>query len=256
MTSTLPEFSAFRASWLEPIVAGSPSTVQLGQRFSQKLIADWLDTDESQLDIVYCDGSGDGGIDAALLDVSAPVTDDDSESGDTWYLIQSKYGSAFAGVQTLLIEGQKVIDTVDGRRGNLSSLATGLLERVQNFKLRASARDRIVLVFATVDALSPDERRAMGDLRAMGRERIGTNFDVMSVALHTIYERLAEEAERTAIRRLSVPLRGHLVEAGDGLLVGSVSVVDLYTFLKTYRDATDDLDQLFEKMFAGFLAGE
>ena len=35
------------------------------------------------------------------------------ESGHTWYLVQSKYGTAFSGVGTLLAEGQKVIDTLD-----------------------------------------------------------------------------------------------------------------------------------------------
>lgn len=42
--------------------------------------------------------------------------------GDTWYLIQSKYGKAFSGTDTLLSKCQKLIDMLDGQRANLSSL--------------------------------------------------------------------------------------------------------------------------------------
>jgi AIPR protein len=59
-----------------------------------------------------------------------------------------------------------------------------------------------------------------------------------------------------ALRRLTVPLVGHLVEAADGLLVGPVSLVDLCNFLKEYRTRTNDLDQLFEKNVQRFLGGK
>src|SRR5271169_6605526 len=61
-------FEQFREQWLSEITEGNPSTVELGRRFAQKLIVQWLDLDESTGDLVYCDGSGDGGIDAAYLD--------------------------------------------------------------------------------------------------------------------------------------------------------------------------------------------
>jgi hypothetical protein len=58
-------FEEFKASWLEPVVAGNPTTVQLGRRFAHKIVSQWLDIDEDSLDVTYCDGSGDGGIDIA-----------------------------------------------------------------------------------------------------------------------------------------------------------------------------------------------
>jgi hypothetical protein len=70
------DFEAFRNEWLEDIIQGNPSTVELGNRFSRKLIAHWLDVDESSDDIVYCDGAGDGGIDIAYLNRSQSIVDE------------------------------------------------------------------------------------------------------------------------------------------------------------------------------------
>ena len=51
-------------------------------------------------------------------------------------------------------------------------------------------------------------------------------------------------------------MTGHLVEAGNDLLVGSVSLLDLYSFLKSYRHSAGDLDQLYEKNVRRFLGGK
>ncbi len=123
-------FEAFRAEWLADIRAGNPSTVELGRRFSHKLLTQWREISDPADDIVYCDGAGDGGIDIAYLDRTGGEADSDSLPGDTWYLVQSKYGKAFQGTTTLFDEGRKVIDTLDGQRPRLSSLAEGLLERL------------------------------------------------------------------------------------------------------------------------------
>src|SRR5437868_645873 len=99
-------FEAFREQWLEDVRAGNPNTTQLGHRFANKLITGWLDiSSDAGDDLVYCDGSGDGGIDIAYLDrAEVGDTSTDTIGGDTWYLVQSKYGTAFQGVNTLLAE--------------------------------------------------------------------------------------------------------------------------------------------------------
>lgn len=58
----------FREQWLSEVISGNPSTTELGHRFAGKLTTQWLDIDPSSDDLVYCDGSGDGGIDIAFLD--------------------------------------------------------------------------------------------------------------------------------------------------------------------------------------------
>ncbi|MBL7648860.1 MAG: AIPR family protein [Candidatus Hydrogenedentes bacterium] len=250
------DFECFRQSWLEEVQAGTPSTVELGRRFALKLVTQWLDTSDVTADFTYCDGSSDGGIDIALLDTGPEVvSDDDGVSGHTWYLVQSKYGAAFAGANTLLTEGQKVIDTLDGNRPKLNSLAEGLLERINNFRLGASVADKIVLVFATEVGLTVQEKQVLADIRAMGAARIGALFDVESVSIETIYARLQEAEAAVNDNRLIVELDAQLVHSGSDLLVGSIGLVNLYQFLKRYRDQTGDLDRIYEKNVRRFLGG-
>ena len=192
-TTNIP-FDRFQEEWLSEVTAGNPNTVQLGHRFAYKLVTQWLEIDGASEDLVYCDGSGDGGIDIAYLNRGDDEDESDAANlGHTWYLIQSKYGTAFAGEGTLIQEGRKVIDTLDGQRQRLSSLAEELV--LANFRRLASQHDRMILVFATVAPLTDDERRALDDVRTLGRSRIGTLFDVEAVSLQTIYQRVLEGGE-------------------------------------------------------------
>lgn len=246
-------FEAFEKEWLSSITDGKPSTLELGRRFSRKLISQWLDFTEdveSPDDIVYCDGTGDGGIDIAYLQ-RGDDAEDNSNGGDTWYLVQSKYGSAFAGTKTLLEEAQKLIDTVDGKRSNLSSLAAGLVERIQTFRTQASEKDKMVLVYATQRPLSEDEKRVIEDVRGMGKNRLGALFETDAVNLETIYHRTLEEGIHKKKTRVSIT--AHLVLSGEEMLVGSVGLVQLFEFLKNYKVITGDLDMLYEKNVRKFL---
>lgn len=248
-------FEDFREEWLTEVREGNPSTTELGHRFAHKLLTQWLDISDASDDLVYCDGAGDGGIDIAYLYRGDDEGNSEPNAGEghIWYLVQSKYGSAFAGINTLLAEGQKVIDTLDGQRSKLSSLTTDLLERLNGFRRQASELDRILLVFATEKPLSSAETRVLNDLRAMGRQRLGSIFDVEAISVDTIYQRMLEREELAQAERIRVPLRAQLVPSGHDLLVGSISLLDLYDFLKRYRNATADLDRIYEKNVRRFL---
>jgi transcriptional regulator with XRE-family HTH domain len=244
-------FESFREQWLVEVTKGSPSTLELGRRFARKMVTQWRDVDEHSDDITYCDGSGDGGIDVAYLDRGdAGEKEEPASQGHTWYLVQSKYGKAFQGVNTLLLEGHKVIETLDGRRERLSSLAEGLLEMLRTFRANASERDHIVLVFATELPLREEERRILDDLRTVGRRHLGAIFDVESISIETIYQRTLENLVGARVR---VALKADLVASAEELLIGSTPLIDLYEFLKSYRTATEDLDRLYEKNVRKFL---
>lgn len=253
MTANNLSFEEFCEEWLIDIREGNPSTTELGHRFAHKLLSQWLDIGDASDDLVYCDGAGDGGIDIAYLYRGDGSGGNESEpiEGHTWYLVQSKCGSAFRGTTTLLEEGSKVIETLDNKRQNLSSLAKGLVERLNGFRNRASELDRIILVFATEHPLTDDQKRILDDIRAMGRNRLGSLFDVESVSVATIYQRTLDS--ETQINRIKIPIQANLVSSGHDLLVGSVSLINLYDFLKVYRSQTEDLDQLYEKNVRRFL---
>lgn len=248
----------FRQQWLSDIVAGDPSTLDLGRRFAYKLILQWLDIADDSDDLILCDGAGDGGIDIAYLQRSESIgkhgsmASDDASTpeGDTWFLVQSKYGAAFQGSTTLLAEAQKVLETLAGNRPRLSSLAEGLIERLRVFIGQASDRDRIVLVYATEDPLSEEQVRTLEHVRAMGRSALGTMFDVETVSIETIFKRTVENEAPTYLR---IPMKADLVTSGENLLVGTVPLHNLYDFLKAYRLSTQDLDRLYEKNVRRFL---
>ena len=87
-------------------------------------------------------------------------------------------------------------------------------------------------------------------VRIMGRESLGTLFDVDAVSIETIYLRTLEDATAAA---LIVTLKADLVSSEQSLLVGAVSLLQLYDFLKSYRAQTEDLDRLYEKNVRRFL---
>ena len=130
-----------------------------------------------------------------------------------------------------------------------------MLEKLTNFRASASERDQICLVYATVEPLTPEQQRTLDYVRAMGRDKLGALFDVSAISVRTIYDDQAEETELATRQHLTFGLNGHLTQAGDDLLVGSVSLTDLYAFLKTYRTRTGTLDQLYEKNVRRFLGG-
>ena len=242
----------FKTEWLRDIISGNPSSTELGHRFSRKILGDWLDFNSETEDIIFCDGAGDGGVDVAFL-VLGDMLEDGNHEGNTWYLVQSKHGSAFSGSSTILIEGQKVLDNLRGNRPNLSSIGEEVSNRIRNFIANKGPNDKLKLVYATHEPLNEAEKRAADDVRTIGRTHLGDFFDIESISIQTIYNRITEL--QSTVNKTSVQLKASLVPSGDDLWVGSVTLLDLYEFLKTYKQCTGDLDQLYEKNVRKYLGG-
>ena len=245
-------YEDFKSEWLKDILENNPSTVELGHRFARKILGDWLDFNAETEDIVFCDGAGDGGIDIAFL-VMGDTQEDGVSDGNTWYLVQSKHGSAFAGSATILIEGQKVIENLRGNRDNLSSLGSSISNRIRNFIDNAGQNDKLKLVYATHEPLTDAEKRATDDVRTIGRTHLGDLFDIEAISIQTIYNRLTEL--QSNINKTTIELKANLVSSSDDLWVGSVSLLNLYEFLKSFKKQTGDLDQLYEKNVRKYLGG-
>ncbi len=244
------DFEAFRREWLQELREGNPSTSELGRRFAHKLITQWLEIDDDSPEIVDCDGTGDGGIDMAYLERSNSH-DEGFEQGDTWYIVQSKYGTAFKGKPTLLTEAFKIIDTLTGKNSNLSSLTQDLLERLKHFLAQSTSNDRLVLVFATENSLTQSEKGSLKEICKYGQKQLGYNntiFDVESVSIETIYHRQQEKP-----LLLSIPIRAKLSYSEESLMIGSITLREFYQFLKNYREKTGDLERLYEKNIRRYL---
>lgn len=248
-------YHQFRDDWIERALQGASNSKEKGQAFSTKIVRQWLglSDDEESDDLIYCDGAGDGGIDLAFLERGENSAEGEPE-GDAWYLVQSKYGKSFAGENTLIEEGRKIVETLEGNR-TLSSLASGLLERLHGFLKKRGDRDRLVLVFATIDPPSDKEKKALEDVRVIARERLGFNVEVESVSLHTIFSRTLEDGETGDEKEICValPLDVPQSEAGAQLLVGTVTLPDVYQFLTDYKKARGDLAMLYARNVRLFL---
>ena len=247
-------FDEFCQEWLTEITESDLSPFDKGQRFAVKLVTQWLGVTEDDQDLVLCDGTGDGGIDIAYLHrADAGDSEDQGQSveGDTWYLVQSKYGTAFQGSNTVITEGRKVITTLAGENTRLSENVNQLMGRLDVFRQQASERDRIILVFASDQPMIELDRQALSDIRAIGNQRLHNIFDVEDISLQTIWE----ARESTQHAGLSLPIQGNFVDPNADLRVGTIPLTDLYQFLKAYLNKTGNLDQLYEKNVRQFLGG-
>ena len=65
----------------------------------------------------------------------------------------------------------------------------------------------------------------------------------------TIWEAIVEEQSQSP----SVNIKGQFVDQDAGLLVGMVSLIDLFKFLVEYKNTAGNLDQLYEKNVRQFL---
>ena len=245
-------FEEFCEEWLREFTEGDLSPFAKGQQFGIKLVTQWLSVTDDDVDLELCDGSGDGGIDIAYLH-RADIDDGEQQGqfveGDTWYLIQSKYGTAFQGPDTIVNEGRKVIATISGENTRLSEKVAQLMERVNTFRQQASERDRIILVFAADWPITESDRQSLNDIHFIGRERFGDIFDVEDISLQTVWE-TSGTAEQPDV---SLPISGNFVAPTPGILVGTIPLTNLYSFLAAYRDKTGNMDQLYEKNVRQFL---
>ena len=239
----------FEAQWLEEIEAGTPSSTRKGHRFAQKILRDWLELDSDTAEIIYCDGAGDGGIDAAVF---IPHETEEGSEGDTWMLVQSKYGSAFRGTDTLFAEAQKVFATLEGQRENLSSLSGDVVKRIRQFLSQAGVKDRLEYVVANNQRLSHTEYDDLQAIRRIGQEKFGTAFHVEDVSIETIYNK-RPEGDTGGGNKLKVPLKTTIASSGDILYVGATKLADIFAFMQAYKKQSGDLDTLYDKNVRKFL---
>jgi hypothetical protein len=242
----------FEQQWLETVRSGSPSTVELGHRFAEKILRDWHEIDAATAEVILCDGSGDGGIDAAIFVKSDPAEDIE---GDTWTLVQSKYGSAYSGADTITSEAQKVFATLEGKRDSLSSLSTELVARLRNFLVNVGPKDRLEYVLATNRNLSSSEQEYLDNIRILGRAKFGECFDVDSVSIETIFKKACED-ESSEDPGINIELTTTVASSGEILFTGATRLRDIFHFMQAYKAKTGDLDFLYEKNVRKFLGNK
>ena len=242
-------FNDFKDEWLKEILVGEPTTVEKGRRFATKIFSQWQEIDDYS-DFLYCDGCNDGGIDIAYQ--KKDYDEDNEFVKTTWYIVQSKFGSSYQGMLTLMSEAEKIFTTLDGRNSHLSESVANLVDAFNYFKQTLGGEDKIILVFATVDSLSETELKSLNDIKTIGQNYFGNHFDVETISLQTIYNRLQNDILSS---HNIVPINANLVPSGESLLVGSIKLINIYNFMKEFKRTTNDLEILYEKNVRQYLGG-
>jgi hypothetical protein len=242
----------FEQQWLQDIVHGEPSTTHLGHRFAEKILRDWDEIDSTTSEIILCDGAGDGGIDAAVF-----IKEDlqEGSEGDHWILVQSKYGSSYSGAETITTEAQKLFATLEGKRERLSCLSTELVSRLRNFLENCGPKDRLDYVLATTKRLSTEEQEYLNNIKTLGRSKFGECFNVDSISVETIYNRVAE-INSVDPEKISIKLNTVVANSGSILLIGATKLTDVFKFMQDYKSSCGDLDLLYEKNVRKFLGNK
>lgn len=242
-------YNEFEEEWLKDVLDGNPSSIQKGNRFTEKIIRDAWDFDNSTSEVIYCDGAGDGGIDAVIFSKADPSEGID---GDCWTIIQSKFGTSYSGSRTVLEEGMKFISTLEGKRDNLSSISNDVILRIKNFLENKGPKDRLEYVLATCRNISKEENDFLNNIKLIGREKFGNIFDIDAISIETIYNRISEDEEITG-NSIFIPLETSVTSSDETLHIGSTKVRDIYKFMMLYKEKSGEIDLLYEKNVRKFL---
>ena len=247
MTTESSSYADFKQVYLEEFT--NLSTREKGRQFAKTLAEDFYDLPDSA-DWYYRDGPGDGGIDIAILDRQG-----EEEEGDTWYLIQSKYSQP--SLSQLRIEAKKIVDVLEDKHNNLlSNTGEDTAQRLKYFLKNSSDKDRLIIVFATPDPIKQNDLDSIRHL-IQRTFSLSLHFDVQNISIKSIYDKNLS----TKAPNISLSLRGHFQtfrksQLNSNLLVGTVTLKDLYHFLKEYQKGTNNLDLIYEYNIRQYLGNQ
>ncbi len=246
-------FEEYKKTWLENLGINSENKLENGRKFVCELFEKWKQIDEDDTDLTVLDGSGDGGIDVSFLERGNKFgeTLSEEQEGDRYYLVQGKLGENDNNYVTIISEFTKLLGNLEQDNPRLSETAKREFQRVQNFILRASPDrgDKLIWVFASLDSPNNASMKAVEHVRTLGNKKFKDLFDVEVISLRTLFSG-QEEAKNESIK---ITLNGNLVLSSDDVLIGSVKLTEFYDFLKSYREKSGNLDQIFEKNVRMFL---
>lgn len=252
-------FEEYKKTWLEKEeITTCLTSIEKGRLFALKLLTEYYEIPSDYEHIYQLDGSYDGGIDIAYLAKAedfSEMTDEDNEIGDVWYIVQSKYGTSYQGVDTLHSESEKILNTITGLRKNLSHETQNVVEKLRNFFSNSSSKDKLVLVFATEDKLHERDINYLKNIQVLGREKLGNLFEVTSISIRSIYEKITSIKDNGLKINIKAKLTNPVPnDDNNRILMGAIKLIDLYDFLKNYRHKTGgDLDKIYDKNIRKFL---
>ena len=251
---TNKKYDKFKQDWQNDIASEKQAVA--GNKFAEKLFSQWKNPyfDISD-DLELCYGAEEGSIDATYKEQK-----DEDESGpdkSTIFLITSTFGNNRKKIDLLENECEKIIETIQGRRKSLHCLNNAQIQDLQDFSeqaLNSDSNDRFTLVICSEDPLTSEEELTLEKIREnIKYSSLFQIFDVVAINLRTLFNNRCTDDE---INVINVPIRANLVQSSDILLIGSVTLINVFNFLRAYeKERGDSFNLIYKKNVRMFLGG-
>ena len=246
---TLEEYKQNILEWIEE----SKNTVEKGLK-----VVEWgLETKFEQIDFennenyYVIQGGSDGGIDAALF-----VPSDEENQQNTWYVIQGKHNTAF---EEKYVDSE-VLHFAKGLLGindKLNQNVKPVFEKLKTFIKIANESDKIIFVFATTKEKIKNELYSYIETieenlilylkKELLKQNINMkcNIDIQIFSLEDAYNIISKEPK--SINRYVIPIQIKAEQLSHDFYAGTISLYNLYQFMRDYKNKSHNLELLFEK---------
>lgn len=223
-------FDQFCEAWRENVRDPLPDPIEKRRASIESLLGGALG-ELNEADFSFVETSHSHGLDAFYLSL------DENDEGATLFLARFLAPSDLpAQGRFVLQETNKILATLDAGRQRAPLEWAPLFDWLEDAGLSRAVK----IVFLSVHPLPISELESLPNAAALAGARLGLDCTAENISLETLYE--GQTGVRVALR-----VATHDTGEAPQFLVGSVALLDLFEFLKSYEAARGDLDRLYDK---------
>lgn len=228
-TPTL-SFDQFCEAWRESVRDPFPDPLEKRRAGVESLLSRALG-ELNEADFFFAETGASHGLDAFYFSL------DEGEEGATLFLTRYVSPSELpAQGRFVLQETNRVLATLEAGRERAPLEWAPLFDWLED----ASLPRAVKLVFLSMHSLPLGELESLPNAAALASARLSLECTAENISLETLYE--GQSGARVALRVAS-----HDEGETPQFLVGSVTLLDLFDFLKRYEAERGDLDRLYDK---------
>jgi len=229
LTPTL-SFDQFCEAWRESVRDPLPDPLEKRRASIESLLSGALG-ELNEADFFFAETGVSHGLDAFYFSL------DEGDEGATLFLTRYVSPSELpAQGRFVLQETNRVLATVEAGRERAPLEWAPLFDWLED----ATMPRAVKIVFLSMHSLPTGELESLPNAAALASARLTLECTAENISLETLYE--GQSGARVALRVAS-----HDESDAPQFLVGSVTLLDLFDFLKRYEAERGDLDRLYDK---------
>lgn len=232
-------FKDYRTEWLNDISTNDEAEKR--NLFARKILSDWLDIDANSENFIEFDANGVINIAYLQEEVS-----DDNNTETIWYLAKyidvNKISSKNADIE---------IEKLNNLFSEKHSIADyNEFSNIQDYINKSNEQNKISLIYCFDGDFSEEVIEFVSAVQKAGRREITPFFYADFVNIEIIFERVIEQEKKA--KRNTFVFKAVTNEV-KRLYIGSITLLDLFDFMKKYEYQTNDIDRLYEKNVRRYL---